>query len=108
MKKLKGYNPTAFMAEDSHYDKTRADHAVAFIECLKHTKGRWAGKNFKLLPWQERIVRDIFGVIKPNGCRQFITAYIEIPKKNGKSELAAAIALYLLYADGEQSPVLMR
>ena len=104
MKKLKGYNPTAFMAEDSHYDKARADHAVAFIECLKHTKGRWAGKNFKLLPWQERIVRDIFGVIKPNGCRQFITAYIEIPKKNGKSELAAAIALYLLYADGEQSP----
>ena len=104
MKKLRGYKPTAFMAEDSHYDKARADHAVAFIECLKHTKGRWAGKNFKLLPWQERIVRDIFGVIKPNGCRQFITAYIEIPKKNGKSELAAAIALYLLYADGEQSP----
>ena len=92
------------MAEDSYYDKSRADHAVAFIECLKHTKGRWAGKNFRLLPWQEQIVRDIFGVIRSNGFRQFTTAYVEISKKNGKSELAAAIALYLLYADGEQSP----
>ena len=105
-KKMKktAYRPTEFMAEDSYYDKARADHAVAFIECLKHTKGRWAGKNFRLLPWQEQIVRDIFGVIRPNGFRQFTTAYVEISKKNGKSELAAAIALYLLYADGEQSP----
>ena len=94
-KKMKktAYRPTEFMAEDSYYDKERADHAVAFIECLKHTKGRWAGKNFRLLPWQEQIVRDIFGVIRPNGFRQFTTAYVEISKKNGKSELAAAIAL---------------
>lgn len=98
------YTPTIFMAEGSYYDKARADHAVAFIECLKHTKGRWAGKPFKLLPWQERIVRDIFGTIKEDGNRQFKTAYIEISKKNGKSELAAAVALYLLYADGEASP----
>lgn len=89
---------------DSHYDEDAADYAVAFIENLCHTKGRWAGKPFKLMPWQEQIVRDIFGVLKPNGKRQFETSYIEIPKKNGKSELAAAIALYLLYADGEASP----
>lgn len=56
-----------------------------------------------LLPWQEQIVRDLFGIVKKNGKRQFLTAYIEIPKKNGKSELAAAIALYLLYADNEPS-----
>ena len=56
-----------------------------------------------LLPWQEQIVRDIFGIVKENGKRQFLTAYVEIPKKQGKSELAAAVALYLLYADNEQS-----
>lgn len=97
------YKPTKFMLETSHYDKEKADRAVTFITNLKHTKGKWAGKNFDLLPWQEQIIRDIFGVVKEDGKRQFLSAYIEIPKKNGKSELAAAIALYLLYADGEAS-----
>ena len=91
------------MLPDSHYDKDKADRAVAFIEHLCHTKGKWAGQPFLLLPWQEQIVRDLFGIVKENGKRQFLTAYIEIPKKNGKSELAAAIALYLLYADNEPS-----
>ena len=98
------YKPTEFKLKTSHYDKAQADFAVGFIECLCHTKGRWAGKPFKLLPWQEQIVRDIFGTLKADGNRQFTTAYIEIPKKNGKSELAAAIALYMLFADGEASP----
>ena len=90
------------MAKDSIYDKKLADYAVDFIECLCHTKGTWAGKPFKLLDWQEQIIRDLFGIIKPNGYRQFNTAYVEIPKKNGKSELAAAIALLLCCGDGEQ------
>ena len=79
------------MAEDSKYNKKAADYAVSFIECLSHTKGTWAGKKFELLDWQEQIIRDLFGILKPNGYRQFNTAYIEIPKKNGKSELAAAV-----------------
>ena len=78
------YKPTEFMAEDSRYDKKSADYAVNFIECLSHTKGTWAGKKFELLDWQEQIIRDLFGILKPNGYRQFNTAYIEIPKKNGK------------------------
>nr|DAF01954.1 MAG TPA: Terminase large subunit [Caudoviricetes sp.] len=72
------------MLPDSHYDKDKADRAVAFIENLCHTKGKWAGQPFLLLPWQEQIVRDLFGIVKENGKRQFLTAYIEIPKKNGK------------------------
>lgn len=78
------YKPSAFMLPDSHYDKEKADRAVAFIENLCHTKGKWAGKPFLLLPWQEQIVRDLFGIVKEDGKRQFLTAYIEIPKKNGK------------------------
>ena len=96
------YKPTEFMAEDSRYDKKAADYAVSFIECLSHTKGTWAGKKFELLNWQEQIIRDLFGILKPNGYRQFNTAYIEIPKKNGKSELAAAVALLLTCGDGEE------
>lgn len=101
--RLKEYTPTRFMLETSHYDKAKADRAVIFIENLKHTKGKWDGKPFWLLPWQEQIIRDIFGIVDENGHRQFRTAYIEIGKKNGKSELAAAVALYLLYADNEPS-----
>ena len=97
------YTPSKFMLPTSHYDKDKADRAVAFIQNLCHTKGKWAGTPFMLLPWQEQIVRDIFGIVKENGKRQFLTAYVEIPKKQGKSELAAAVALYLLYADNEQS-----
>ncbi|HEM6373054.1 terminase large subunit [Streptococcus parasuis] len=97
------YEPSPFMLPSSHYDKAKADRAVTFINNLSHTKGKWAGKRFDLLPWQEQIVRDLFGIVKEDGNRQFLTAYIEIPKKNGKSELAAAIALYLLYADNEAS-----
>ena len=96
------YVPSPFKAEDSHYDKGAADYAVNFIQCLSHTKGTWAGKPFDLIPWQEQIIRDIFGILKPNGYRQFNTAYIEIPKKQGKSELAAAVALLLTCGDGEE------
>jgi len=102
LKKLKRYKPTVFKAKDSHYDKEAADFAVAFIENLCHTKGTWAGRPFQLLDWQEQIIRDLFGILKPNGYRQFNTAYVEIPKKNGKSELAAAIALLLCCGDGEE------
>ena len=101
--KLKRYKPTQFMLPTSHYDKAKADRAVTFIENLCHTKGKWAGKRFWLLPWQEQLIRDIFGIVKPDGNRQFRTAFVEICKKVGKSELAAAIALYLLYADNEPS-----
>ena len=101
--KLKDYKPSRFMLPTSHYDKAKADRAVKFIENLCHTKGKWAGKRFWLLPWQEQLIRDIFGIVKPDGYRQFRTAFVEICKKVGKSELAAAVALYLLYADNEPS-----
>ncbi|MPW03120.1 terminase TerL endonuclease subunit [Limosilactobacillus fermentum] len=90
------------MAKSSTYNEDAADFAVSFIECLCHTKGTWAGKPFELIDWQEKIIRDIFGTLKPNGYRQFNTAYIEIPKKQGKSELAAAVSLLLCCADGEE------
>jgi phage terminase large subunit-like protein len=102
MRNLKKYTPTLYMAEGSNYNKASADYAVMFIENLCHTKGTWAGKPFELIDWQEQIIRDLFGTLKPNGYRQFNTAYIEIPKKQGKSELAAAVTLLLTCGDGEE------
>lgn len=87
----------------SVYSERAAERAVKFFRHLRHTKGRWANKPFILAPWQENdIIRPLFGTLKPDGTRQYQTAYIEIPRKNGKSEIAAGIALYLLLADREQ------
>lgn len=102
IRKLKKYKQTKFKLKTSVYDKSAADYAVMFIENLCHTKGTWAGKPFELIEWQEQIIRDLFGTLRPNGYRQFNTAYIEIPKKQGKSELAAAVALLLTCGDGEE------
>ena len=104
MPKLKNFKPTRFMLPTSHYDGRKADRAVKFIENLCHTKGIWRGKRFWLLPWQEELIRNVFGVVKADGTRQFRTVYVEIAKKQGKSELAAAVALYMLFADGENAP----
>jgi phage terminase large subunit-like protein len=78
-----------------------ADRAVRFVKNLTHTKGEWAGQPFRLRPWQEHILRRLFGTLLPDGRRQCRTCYVEIPRKNGKSEIAAAIALYMLLGDEE-------
>lgn len=85
------------------FDERKARRVTQFIECLKHTKGEFHGKPFKLLPWQEQIIRDVFGTVRDDDptMRQYTTAYIEISKKQGKSELGAAIALNMLVNDDE-------
>ena len=69
------------------FDEKKANRVIRFIECLKHTKGEFHGKPFTLLPWQKKIVSDVFGTMRDDfpDQRQYSTAYIEIPKKNGKA-----------------------
>ena len=83
------------------YDKAEADRIISHIKSLHHTKDPWAGKPFNLKPWQEDWIREIFGTRNENGLRQYRTTYFEIPRKNGKSELAAAIAMMMLFWDHE-------
>ena len=79
------------------FSQSHADAACNFFELvLKHTADEWYGKPFLLAPWQESALRDIFGNIDDNGNRIIEMGYIEVPKKAGKSEWAAAVALYLL------------
>lgn len=87
---------------------TFGGRVIRFIEShLVNTKGRWRGQPFVTLPWQKKLLYELFEVEQqPDGRwqRRYRWAYIEIPKKNGKSELVAAISLYLLIADDEASP----
>jgi phage terminase large subunit-like protein len=81
----------------------RALRAIRFIESLRHTKGQFYGQPFKLLPWQRQIMWDVYGTFNDRGVRQVRYVYVEIPKKQGKSELAAGAGLYHTYADGERN-----
>lgn len=85
------------------FDAGSASRAERFFpRFLRHVKGEWAGQRFHLAPWQaQEIVRPLFGWKRPDGTRCYRTAYIEVPKKNGKSALGSGLALYLLLADGE-------
>jgi len=85
------------------YDSKKAEHAVEWIEkYCTHVKGELGGKPFILEEWQKRdIIRPLFGTLRADGLRQYRTAYIELPRKNGKTNLASAIALYMLCAEGE-------
>src|SRR5437762_7253641 len=86
------------------FSNERADRATTFIENqLTHGIGHHAGTPFLLRDWQRKIIRDIFGNVDEDGNRLIRIVYIEIPKKSGKSSLAAAVALKLLYADDERS-----
>lgn len=83
------------------WDLAAANHAIAFFGYLKHSKGQWAGEGFQLEPWQKFIVGCLFGWKRADGTRRFRMSYSEIPRKNGKSTLAAGVGLYLLVGDGE-------
>ena len=88
-----------------YFDEAAADRVVAFVErFIKHIKGEKGGQPFLLEPFQKKIVRDLFGwKYRETNLRRFRTAYICLPRKNGKSTLISAIALYMLCADGEPS-----
>ena len=83
------------------FDRARAEHVIQFFGFLTHSKGEWAGQPFVLEPWQQFVLWVLFGWIREDGLRRFRTAYVELPRKNGKTTLMAGIGLYLLIADGE-------
>ena len=83
--------------------KYKVDRAKRFFSNkLCHVKGKWQGVPFNLIPWQEQAVEKIFGTLKPNGFRQYRFVYIEIPKKNGKSEFCSGLAVLGLCGDDER------
>jgi len=85
------------------FDLAAAERVRSFFaRWLRHSKGEWAGQPFTLMPWQWRdVIAPLFGWKRPDGTRRFRKAFVFIPKKNGKSTLAAGIGLYMLMGDRE-------
>ena len=88
------------------YNPKRANHAIEFIENFcKHSKGKMGGKSFLLELWQKALVAALFGFVhKIDGTRKYRELILIVARKNGKSTLGSAIALYMLVADGEAGP----
>lgn len=86
------------------FDRDAAETVCDFVQLLPHTKGKWGRERqlIKLEPWQLFIFCCVFGWLKKKtGLRRFTEAYCEIPRKNGKSVIAAGVGNYMLCADGE-------
>lgn len=90
------------------YSQAAVDHVLDFFSLLVFGQNEWAGKPFDLLEWERDLIRQFYGVQVRDDDGRWVRyrrfLYNEIPKKNGKSELAAALGLYHLLADGEPLP----
>jgi phage terminase large subunit-like protein len=99
------FDPEAWAAATAkpgdYFNEVAAAHAEAFFPRLRHTKGRWSGQPFFLLAWQRSLIRAIFGWKRADGTRRFRIVWCEVPRKNGKTALAAGVGLYLAFASGE-------
>lgn len=100
---IRGPADVLAIAEGCWFDEEAGRYVCDFLETFcKQSKGRkWAGQPIRLLPWQRDFLMRLFGWRRPDGTRRYRTAYLEIPKKNGKSTLISGLALFLLVADGE-------
>lgn len=88
------------------YNPKRANHAIEFVENFcKHSKGKMGGKPFILELWQKALAAATFGFVhKIDGTRKYRELMLIVARKNGKSALGSAIALYMQVADGEPGP----
>ncbi|QPL37473.1 terminase large subunit [Thalassospira sp. B30-1] len=85
-----------------YFSIPRADHAIRFFGYLRHSTGKWGGQVFELANWQAFCTAVMFGWLwESTQKRRFRMAYIEVPRKNGKSTFLSPIGLYMMVADGE-------
>jgi len=95
-------------ARGLHFDAAAAERAITFFLLLRHYKGEWGphpghpqGDPIRLEPWQMFIVGSLFGWKRADGTRRFRSVYVEVAKKNGKTLIAAGVAVLLAFFDGE-------
>lgn len=95
-------DPWANPPEGCWYDEAAARAAVEFFPgYLRHTEAEWAGRPFVLADWQAKVVGDVYGWKRADGTRRYRRVWMEVARKNGKTELAAGVSLLALVADGE-------
>ena len=86
------------------FEAKRANDHIDFLQLLKLT-GDFYGKPFELLPWQKEIIANVYGALTDDGRRQYKYAYLELPKKNGKTELIAGMAIDHCLNDGPSGQI---
>ena len=96
------------ITSDVYFNAKKSNYALEFIENFcRNIKGKTAGKLVVLDLWEKAFIASIFGIVyKDTDLRRCKRAILIIAKKNGKSLLASAIALYMQIADGEGGPEL--
>src|SRR4051794_30130861 len=102
---IPGFDPWA-NCEGYHFDRVEAKRIIDFAcECCTFTNAEWAGQRVVLQHWQVGFLANLFGWrSKADGSRRFRKALLFTAKKQGKTELAAIVANYLLFCDGEPAP----
>jgi phage terminase large subunit-like protein len=102
---IRGAADELALSQGCYLDEPAGELVCEFIEsfCCQ-SKGRWAGRPLELLEWQSDFLIRLFGWKTRAGLRRYRRAYLELPKKNGKSTLISGLGLYLLLADGEGAP----
>jgi phage terminase large subunit-like protein len=101
---MQGFDPWANVDPTEYrFDPRIANRVIRFIESnLKHSKGEFAGRSFKLEPWQKWFVGHLFGWVEvKTGFRRFRKAFVYVPRKNGKTFVTAALGLVLFISDNE-------
>ena len=85
-----------------YFDQEEGQRFVAFFErFLHHSKGKWAGDPFTLLPWQQFMISSLFGWKRSDGSRRFRTLFCAVGRKNGKSATCSGLGLAMLDFDQE-------
>lgn len=103
IRSLPGYDPFA-QAGDCTFSERAAKKALAWFEGeLSHVKGEKARQPLHLEDWQRAIVCNVFGWVRPDGTRRYRKVFLFVPRKNGKSCMAAGFVLYSLFEDGEHA-----
>ena len=98
---IPGYDPYE-SAGDCFFDEEAAELACGFFpDCLKHVKGEWAGNPMVLEPWQKAVVGNLFGWKRPDGSRRYREGFLYVPRKNGKTALAAGVVVLSMFVDRE-------
>lgn len=98
---IPGYDPWRD-AGDCVFYPGRAEMACEFFpRFLSHHKGEWGGRPLELEPWQMAIIGNLFGWYRADGTRRYRQTFIYVPRKNGKTTLAAGIPLLVLFTDNE-------
>lgn len=83
-----------------YFDRDAAEKVCEFFErFLRHSAGRFAGRPFLLEAWQREFLGRLYGWKRPDGTRRFREAYLEVPKKNGKSSMLAGLALFAVFEE---------